>query len=292
MKQLHINDLLAVYEQYKAGTLETKTDKALLMLSLLRLNKAEKKVFTFTYDIPSNAFRGLNLINNRYWVDIKTRIDSIFGNFTIKIDESTTKKSLNMFIPYFIDKLFVANGIVKKQRNKPKLIQLTNINTFTLLTLEKSLKPNTLSTPDIVKLLEPHEHALQSIDLPLSSKLCNIIYIAMKKNKSTLLYMFKNFWFLYKTVNITLFQENCYIGNNNVKSLTDNLYRYCTTDKYLISIHLPKTLTAFPLESMKALYYLNKFDPLYKAIIAEKALFIDQLPSIKKTKEIIEQLGV
>ena len=43
MKQLHINDLLAVYEQYKAGTLETKTDKALLMLSLLRLSKAEKK---------------------------------------------------------------------------------------------------------------------------------------------------------------------------------------------------------------------------------------------------------
>jgi len=292
MKHLHINDLLTIYKQYITGNLKIKTNQAFLMLSILRPSKAKKGVFTFTSSIPLNAFRGLNAAYNRYWITTETKVDYIFNNFTIKIDKTTTKKSLSMFVPYFVDKLFETNGITKKRANKLKLIKLTDINTFTLLTLEKSLKPNVLNEPDIVKLLESHKYPLEDIDLTLSSKLCNIIYTAMKKGKSTLVYMSNKFKFLYGTANIPLFQENCYIGNSSVKSITDNLYRFCSTDKYLISVYLPKTITAYPLDSMKALYYLNKSDPLYKAIITEKALFIDQLPSIKKTKEIIEQLGV
>ena len=291
MKQIHINDLVELYNQYDNHLLKSKTKEALAMLAVLKRSYAVKSVFDWNWDIPDKAYR--DFPNTNYWHSTEERTEIVFKHFIITIDKGTTKKSLNMFTSDFVNTLFIANGIMPRtsNRNKSKLVILNDINLFTVTALEKSIKPNTLSKPDLEKVI-PNLLALSRVETSLLIRICNALYLGMRKNKGAIMWMLSVFGSLAYTPNIPLFTENCYVGDNQAYSLTDNLYRYCATEKSLISIHLLETITAEPYMSMRALYYLNKSDPLYQAIIAEKALFIDQLSAIEKTREILNQLGV
>ena len=291
MKQIHINDLVELYNQYDNHLLKSKTKEALAMLAMLKQLYAQKHIFYWNWDIPNKAHR--EFPNTNYCSDSKERVETVFKHFIITIDKGTTKKSLNMFTSHFVDALFIANGIMPRtsNRNKPKLIILNNINLFTVTALEKSIKPNTLNKPDLEKIV-PNPLDLLRVETSLLIRVCNALYSGMRKNKSTIMWMLDTFKLLTNEPNIPLFAENCYVGDNKAYSLTDNLYRYCATEKSLISIHLLETITVDPYMSMRALYCLSKSDPLYQAIIAEKALFIDQLPAIEKIREILDQLGV
>ena len=291
MKQIHINDLVELYNQYDNHLLKSKTKEALAMLTVLKRSYAAKSIFNWNWEVPNKAHR--EFPNTNYWSDSEERVETIFKHFIITIDKGITKKSLNMFTSDFVNTLFIANGIMPRtsNRNKPKLVVLNDINLFTVTALEKSIKPNTLNKPDLEKII-PNPVKLPRAETSLLIRICNALYLGMRKNKGAIMWMLNVFGSLAYTPNIPLFAENCYVGDNQAYSLTDNLYRYCATEKSLISIHLLETITVDPYMSMRALYYLSKSDPLYKAIIAEKALFIDQLPAIEKTREILNQLGV
>jgi len=245
--QIHINELIEAIKLYSNNkTLLNEKAKTFSTMSTISTNKSAilfgycyflSKTFSYT---PYKYNIGQLMINNNL-------IDNNWGNIKLKqpqqilIDKTTTKKSLQPYIKKkYIDAIFAANGVrTKKIKKKYNVSKLSNINEFTIAAFDSQCPNNILTSNDLRELIIPALSKSSNID---KTKLYNVIYSKIVKNKTTIKFFYDNIVkseadYVYA---VKANKENYFYGfSNHISSTLFHKQVYTSLhDRVLLSIHI------------------------------------------------------
>ena len=205
-------------------------NKALILaIVMLKRNKIEElldgwygNIFRSFIKYVENNNLQINTCNYLKYDNIE---DCLNYSLITGITKNTTKKSLNMFKPQIVDKLFEVNGIQKrtitKKDNKPLVID--KLNTFTLAIFTEAFKPNSLALAELKRIIKSTE----SFSLEWS----NTIFNTIKPSKAAYRYIYDNT----DDADAEIFKHIIVVGEKSFNTPVDNYKRYYETEKIVIT---------------------------------------------------------
>jgi len=173
------------------------------------------------------------------------------------ITKDMTKKSLSMFKPQIVDKLFEANGIQKrtiaKKGNKPLVID--QLNTFTLVMFKEAFQPNSLALTELKRIFNDTAR-------PLSLEWSNAVFNTIKPSKAAYRYIYD----ATSNADAEIFKHIVVVGEKLFNTPVGNHKRYCETEKTVVTstMDLPDV---YHYELTKAALEAPIDSPIYNNII-------------------------
>jgi len=285
MQKIDIQDILSVIEKLKTDErfvsevkqqlIDSKElqDKALTFILYHIKNSMLEEIFeidTHSYYTYDDAYKITQSIERNYAQHFKG-YQSKFANLVTGIDESITKKSLDLLRRDVVDDLFEAADIKKRVILKERLfIGQDNLNDFTLKLVETSVKDKSLTSTDLEYMFGSSKEYKFNIfwgaSLKFSKKWSDVLLKKVKLNMSTYKFIYLN---TLKDSDANIFDVFITVGDERFDTPFENFYRDTKSERYDLSVtqkDFDKTPTSVLLKALMLLYSKSE---LYIKIVKE-----------------------
>jgi len=221
--------------QIKPANLSYSNNKALILAIIMLKNTEIEKLINDRYGEILKSFINYTKDNNLVTAyPMYLRYDNIkdYLDYSLitGITKDTTKKSLSMFKPQIVDKLFEANGIQKRAIAKKdnKLLVIDQLNAFTLVMFKEAFKPNSLALTELKRVVNDIGY---NTEPSLSLEWSNAIFKAIKPSKSSYRYIYNNT----EDADAEIFNHIIIVGEKHFNTPVEDHFRYNETEKTVIT---------------------------------------------------------